>query len=55
VATFVAFTVAPGTTAPFGSVTVPVNVARVVWLSTSGVTHRHTDTAIAPTRAKRLI
>ena len=26
------FTVVPGTTAPFGSVTVPVKVARVVWL-----------------------
>ena len=30
VATLVALTTAPGTTAPFGSVTVPVNVARVV-------------------------
>jgi hypothetical protein len=38
-----------------GSVTVPVNVARVVWLSTSGTRQRNTNIAIAPRRVPRLI
>ena len=55
VATLVTLTVAPGTTAPLGSVTVPVNVARVVWLEAPEANDRHTSAAIALARAMRMI
>ena len=48
-------TVAPGTTAPFGSVTVPVSVARVVWPNTGCARHRPAMVANTPARVRRMI